>query len=83
MPMPFSKLLLIGMAAAFGTCPLLCRFPRDGLFFKLAVVYAAASGEWLAMILPGLSGLLLVEASRLGLRECCTPCTIEACRWWL
>lgn len=33
------------------------------------------------MILCGLSGLPFVELSRLAFRECCTPCTMDVCRW--
>lgn len=35
-----------------------------------------------ASIFCGLNGLVLPDASALGLRECWTPWTIEVWRWW-
>ena len=77
---PLSKLRFTGNAA--GLAEELCNVDVEGLFFKDPTLLAGRlSCEPLDMILCGLSGLVLADASRLGLRECCMPCTMDVWRW--
>lgn len=62
---------------------LLCIVDMDGLFFNPLVPFTAVPSLIpFVAILCGLRGLVFADDSRLGLRECWTPWTMEVWRWW-